>query len=197
MKLLRRKTQHFHRKLPCQKLMLRQIEWGVQNGPFPKNGVLPITNLLFWKFYFSIKASYRELIWCTNYPNVHIHTVCNRRSFVWGCFFPVSILKRTLPLRIGSAAFGQSTLSDKREHRVQVFKSFFLFLFSKTRTWSRRGLFLYFFQLPLVVHGQLWSNVEGTTSVNQCLSLHSIFDREPRNDVDFLSPAKNIGNLRI
>ena len=26
-------VQHFHTKLPCQKLMLRQIERGVQNGP--------------------------------------------------------------------------------------------------------------------------------------------------------------------
>ena len=26
--------QHFHTKLLCQKLMLRQIEWGVQNGPW-------------------------------------------------------------------------------------------------------------------------------------------------------------------
>ena len=25
------KTQHFHTKLLCQKLMLRQIKWGVQN----------------------------------------------------------------------------------------------------------------------------------------------------------------------
>ena len=38
----RLKTQHFHTKLPCQKLM-RQIEWAVQNRPIMKNGVLPIT----------------------------------------------------------------------------------------------------------------------------------------------------------
>ena len=29
---------------------------------------------VFWKFYFSLRASYKDLIWCTNQPNVHIHT---------------------------------------------------------------------------------------------------------------------------
>ena len=28
------KTQHFHTKLSCQKLMLRQMEWGVQDDYF-------------------------------------------------------------------------------------------------------------------------------------------------------------------
>ena len=34
----------------CQKPMLRQIEWRLQNGPFTKSGVLPITILFFGKF---------------------------------------------------------------------------------------------------------------------------------------------------
>ena len=32
-KAVRLKTQHFHTKQPRQKVMLRQIELGVQNGP--------------------------------------------------------------------------------------------------------------------------------------------------------------------
>ena len=32
-KALRKKAQHFRTKLPCQKPMLRQMEWGVQNKP--------------------------------------------------------------------------------------------------------------------------------------------------------------------
>ena len=28
----------------------------------------------FWKFYFGLWTDYKELIWCSNYPNVHIHT---------------------------------------------------------------------------------------------------------------------------
>ena len=61
--------------------ILRQIEWVVQNGLITKNGVLPETTLIFWKFYFRLKASYKELIWCNNYPDVHIHTFRKHWSF--------------------------------------------------------------------------------------------------------------------
>ena len=92
MRTLRLKTHHFHTKLPYQNPMLRQIEWWVQNGPIKKDGVLPVTNLFFWKFCFSFRTSYKELIWCTNEPNAHIRTFRKRWSFIWRCFFPVSIL---------------------------------------------------------------------------------------------------------
>ena len=42
--------------------MLRQIEWGVQNGPITKNEVLPVTTFPFRKSCFSLGASYLELI---------------------------------------------------------------------------------------------------------------------------------------
>ena len=74
--------------------MLRQIEWWVQNEPITKNGVLPVTTLYFWKFCFSLRTSYKEMIWCTNNPNPHIRTFCRRWNFIWRYFFPVSILKR-------------------------------------------------------------------------------------------------------
>ena len=86
------KRHHFHTKLPYQKPMLRQIECWVQNGPITKKGVLPITTLFFSKFCFSWRTSHKELIWYTKDPNVHIHTLCKRWSFIWQCFFPVSIL---------------------------------------------------------------------------------------------------------
>ena len=66
MKAIRLKMHHFHTKLPYQKQMLRQIEWWVQNGLITKNGVLPATTLFFWKFCFSSRTSYKELICCTN-----------------------------------------------------------------------------------------------------------------------------------
>ena len=47
----------------------------------------------FWKFCFSLRTSYKELFWCTNDPNVNVHTFCKRWDFIWGWFFPVSILK--------------------------------------------------------------------------------------------------------
>ena len=90
---LRLKTHHIHTKLPYQKPMLRQIEWWIQNGPITKNGVLPVTTLFFWKFCFSLRISYKELIWCTNNPNICIRNFCKHWSFIWRCFFPVSILK--------------------------------------------------------------------------------------------------------
>ena len=68
----------FPYKMFCQKPMLEQIEWGVQNGPITKNEVLPVINLFFRKFCFSLKTSYKGLIWCTNHPNVHIHTFWTR-----------------------------------------------------------------------------------------------------------------------
>ena len=46
-KVQRLKPQNFHTKLPCQKPVLRQIEWGVQKGPITKNRVLPVTTLFF------------------------------------------------------------------------------------------------------------------------------------------------------
>ena len=76
--------------------MLRQIEWSEQNGSITKNGVLPVTTLFFSEFCFSLRTSYEELIWCTNDTNTHIRTFCKPWSYVWRCFFPVSILKRQI-----------------------------------------------------------------------------------------------------
>ena len=94
---LRLKTHHFHTKLTYQKPMLRQIEWWEQSGPITKNGVLPVTTLTFWKCYFSLKTSYKELISCTNDQYAHICTFCKRFSFISWCFFPVIILKDKTP----------------------------------------------------------------------------------------------------
>ena len=77
----------FPRKTACQKPMLRQTEWGVQNLPIAKNGVLPITTLYFWKICFNMRNSYKELIWCINYSDVHINTFRKGLKFTWGCFF--------------------------------------------------------------------------------------------------------------
>ena len=52
----------------------------------------------FLKILFQFNNSYKELIWCTNDPNVHIHTFCKRWRFILWCFFPVSIIKLTYSL---------------------------------------------------------------------------------------------------
>ena len=81
----RLKTHHFQTRLPYRKPMLRETEWWVQNGPITKNRVLPVTTLFFWKFCFSLRTSYKKLIWCTNGPNAHILTFWKRWSFIWRC----------------------------------------------------------------------------------------------------------------
>ena len=46
-----------------------------------------------WKFCFSLRTSYRDLIWCTSNPNTHIGTFGKRWSFIWRYIFLVSIHK--------------------------------------------------------------------------------------------------------
>ena len=90
------KTHHFHTKLACQKSMLRQRRCSVQNGHVTKNGVWPATTLFFLKILFQFKNLFQRVIWCNNDPNAHIRTFCKCWSFIWGCFFTVSILKSNL-----------------------------------------------------------------------------------------------------
>ena len=52
-----------------------------------------MTPLCFWKFCFSIRTSYEELVWCTNYPNIHIHPFHKGWRYIWRCFLTVIILK--------------------------------------------------------------------------------------------------------
>ena len=53
--------------------MLRQIEWGVQNWPITKNGVLPVTTFLFRKFCFSLGCFFGECGWNKNCSRLCIH----------------------------------------------------------------------------------------------------------------------------
>ena len=146
LKALTLKTRHFHTKLPYQKNIITQIEWWVQTGPITKNGVLPVATLFLWKFCFLLTTSYKELIWCTNEPNAHIHTFCKRWSFAWRCFFPVSILKfpqftasrmywekyryewKTCNLICTQYLTRECSSDEKREHRSNSRKSLSSFI---------------------------------------------------------------------
>ena len=83
------KTHHFHTKRLCQKPTLRQIVWGVQNGPITKNWVLPVTILFFRKICFSFRTSHKELIWCTNPRKMTIFILWNALELheLWVCKF--------------------------------------------------------------------------------------------------------------
>ena len=62
-------------------------------GPITKNEILPVTTLFFRTFCFSLRISYKELIWCTKYPNFNIHTFRKRWSF------PVSMLECPITMK--------------------------------------------------------------------------------------------------
>ena len=47
---------------------------------------------LLLKICFNIRTCYEELIWCSNYPNIHIHAFCKSWSSFRGISFSVSIL---------------------------------------------------------------------------------------------------------
>ena len=83
----------FPYKTALSEAIVKTNRMGVQNWLITKTRVLPVTTFLFRKFCFSLGTSYIELIWCTNHPNVHVHTFQKSWSFTLGCFFPVSILK--------------------------------------------------------------------------------------------------------
>ena len=48
---------------------------------------------IFFRFWFTLRTSWEELICCTNNPNAHICTFCKRWSFIGRCFFPWVSLK--------------------------------------------------------------------------------------------------------
>ena len=62
-------------------------------GRIRKKEVSSVIALFFRTFCFCLRTSYKELIWCTNYPNFHIHTFHKRWSFA------VSMLKYPITIK--------------------------------------------------------------------------------------------------
>ena len=52
-------------------------------------------NFIFLKIFFQFKNLLQKLIWYTNDANANTRTFCERWSFIWLCFFPVSILNES------------------------------------------------------------------------------------------------------
>ena len=105
------KTKTFFKKLDCFLVESTNIE----NASFPYQNTMSGANikthgimstkwtyhkqrsfasnyLIFWNISFSLRSSYKELIWCIKDPNVHIYTFHKRWNFIWWWFFPVRIL---------------------------------------------------------------------------------------------------------
>ena len=83
---------HFHTKLPYQKPMLRQIEWGVQNGPITNNRLLPVAALFFWKFCFDVQTYYKLVNLMYQLPKCPDLYFLEPPEVFWLCYFPVNIL---------------------------------------------------------------------------------------------------------
>ena len=86
------KNASFPYKTAISEANVKKNKMLTKNGPITKNGVLPVTTLFFWKFCFSLRTTYTEFVFCTNNPNALFCTFFKRWSFIWRCFFPVSIL---------------------------------------------------------------------------------------------------------
>ena len=104
LKAQRLKMHHLHAKLPYQANVKTYrivcTKWTYhKEKSFASNFILPIT-LFFWKFCFSLRASCKELIWCTNNPNDHIPIFSKCWSFIWWCSFPVTICKFCLKFNV-------------------------------------------------------------------------------------------------
>ena len=86
------RLRDFHTKLICQNPMLRQIEWGLKKSRcIAMNGSFASNYLFFWKFCFSSRTSYNELIWWINHLNVYIRNFGKHWSFIRWVLFPVII----------------------------------------------------------------------------------------------------------
>ena len=141
MKPPRLKKHHFHSKLLCQKPMLRQIEWWLQNGLITESGVLPVTTLFFWKICFNFRTSSKELIWCNNDPNVRICIFCKCWSLILGCF------SLWVPLKAVQRAWKflsrKSSENLPSKNLTVFFYSWFLFLVSKVYSWRPECFILF------------------------------------------------------
>ena len=75
-----------------------------------------------WRFCVSLGTSYKESIWCTNDPDTHI---CKRWSFIWRCFFSVSILNPHIhnmgPRRPKHYIFGDHLYSKEPESSGSIY----------------------------------------------------------------------------
>ena len=135
------KVRHFHTKMPCKKPMLRKL-----NGKY-KIDLSQRMDFCHWLLYFS-----KNLIWLwepliNNWCNVpiaqiHIHIFCKRFNSIWGCVFPVSILKfclyymLILPFLLAFAHFKRDTKKGIKLDSLRFFldilrhKSVLFFLYS-------------------------------------------------------------------
>ena len=70
---------------------------GRTKGTYHKERRFASNYFNFLKICFRLRTSFKELIWCTYYPNVHIHIFRKCWRFIWGCFFATIALRKKCP----------------------------------------------------------------------------------------------------
>ena len=73
---------------------------GTAKWTYHKEWSFASNHVFFWKFCFSLRASYKELIWCTNDPKCPYSYCSLALEFHLCVFFPVSILNRETNLTL-------------------------------------------------------------------------------------------------
>ena len=82
--------QHFHTRLLCQKPLLRQSKWRVQQWTYNKERSFDIYYFIFLNNLVKrVDLKYQP----QKCPYSYFLKALERWSFIWGCFFPMSILK--------------------------------------------------------------------------------------------------------
>ena len=178
LKALRLKMYHFHTKLPYQEPMLRQIAWWVQNGPIKKNGVLPVTTLFLWHFFFCLKISYDELILCTSNTNAYICTFCKCESFIWQCFLPVSICTSNTNAYICTFCKCESFI-------WQCFLPVSILKVKSPGLFKKKAAFSWFLKIQLTHPRNILVNIKGCVQASspgmRCIFVISIYVRHKKH----------------
>ena len=91
MKVRRLRPKHFDRNLSCP-ANVKAYRTGSTKWTYHKKQSFASNYFSFLKNYFSLRTSFKELIW-SKHPSLHIPTFRGLQSFIWGFFFPVRILK--------------------------------------------------------------------------------------------------------
>ena len=91
LKALRLKTHHFHTKTTISEANVKTNRIVSTKWTYHRDRSFASNYFMFLKILFQFKNC-KELIWCTSDSYVHICTFCKGWSYIWRCFFPVSIL---------------------------------------------------------------------------------------------------------
>ena len=101
---------------------------------FTKHRVLPVTSLVFWKFFYSLRTCYKELIWCTNHPNV-----CIQIFSLWVCYFPIFLWVSLISLSLKTHKSIRITDDKKYRDNLRWELQNYVGIFRDSRVWLKNA----------------------------------------------------------